>query len=210
MRKTLLLLCIGLLALAGCTNNPTAIKNLIVQPTPTPVPLPELAFPFSDPDAIERLAPFGEPNWSGTEPHNGIDLIIYASLDKTELVSPVSGTITKIEIRENPYSNPVNQLIVDVQISVTSVFTINLVIEPSTNTTATKNEQTAALSVSVHQTVSAGDRIGDLIVGEHGYPHLHYMVTHQNQAVCAHHYSSTAAKNTFLAIATRSSSEVCK
>ena len=35
-----------------------------------------LEFPFENPSDIKRLHSFGIPNWSGTQPHNGIDLIM--------------------------------------------------------------------------------------------------------------------------------------
>ena len=65
-----------------------------------------LDFPFANPGNIERMAAFGIPNWSGTEPHNGIDLIIYESLYGTRIISPTNGTIDSIDISENPYSHP--------------------------------------------------------------------------------------------------------
>jgi murein DD-endopeptidase MepM/ murein hydrolase activator NlpD len=214
MTKISIFLCLGLLFIAGCSNNPADStkweSTQAPNATATPTPVPLLAFPFSNPDIIQRLAPFGEPNWSGTLPHNGIDLIVNTTVANAELIAPISGTITKIDIRENPYSNPVNQLIVDVTLEASSSFIVNFVIEPSTTSTTTKNQQQASLSVAVDQTVTVGDRIGYLIVGELGYPHLHYMLSVDNQTVCAHHHSTTAAQATFNTIATRSSREICK
>ena len=40
-----------------------------------------LDFPFENPEDIQRLHSFGIPNWSGTEPHNGIDLILKTERD---------------------------------------------------------------------------------------------------------------------------------
>jgi len=168
-----------------------------------------LEFPFLIPGNIERLAAFGIPNWSGTQPHNGIDLILYTSLSSSKIISPAKGMVQSITASENPYSNPVNQLLLTVEVFVNYEWTIALVFEPGTANEGTKAAQMSAMKVQAGQLVEIGQEIGDLIVGELGYPHLHYMPMRNGQAVCAYSYSSDAAKRIFDDIATRSSSAIC-
>lgn len=159
-----------------------------------------LAFPFAEPGDIERLAAFGIPNWSGTEPHNGIDLIIYESLEKTRILTPTNGTVTGIEMSENPFSTPPNQLLLKITITVNSEWKICLVLEPGTVNAVTKSLQRNAVYVEEDQEVSVGQHVADLLVGEQGYPHLHYMVEKDDEAVCAYLHSSIPARQVFINI----------
>lgn len=156
-----------------------------------------LAFPFTTPADITRISAFGIPNWSGTEPHNGTDLIIDGALDRTEIISPTDGTVRAIQVSENPFSVPVGQLLLQVEIEVNAAWVVNLVFEPSTVDAGVKAAQQAAIDVVVGQEVRLGDRIGDLLVGTLGYPHLHYMVLMNDVPVCAHAHSSAAAQLVF-------------
>ena len=168
-----------------------------------------LEFPFSQVEDIDRIAAFGIPNWSDTEPHNGIDLIVNQNLEKSMVISPVKGTVKSIRMSENPYSNPVNQLILTVEIYVNKEWTVNLVIEPSAGDEATKTTQRNALRVNEGDVVDAWQEIGDLIVGEYGYAHLHFMVLKNDDPVCAYDYSSDQAKELYENIAERNDSEIC-
>ena len=163
----------------------------------TEFPFAPLEFPITRPADIARIAAFGIPNWSGTEPHNGTDLIIDDALTSTEIVSPTNGTVREISVSENPFSVPVGQLLLTVEIYVNATWTVNLVIEPSTVDEALKLAQQAALDVAVGQVISTGDRIGDLLVGTLGYPHLHYMVMMSNVPVCGYLHSSDSAQRVF-------------
>lgn len=160
-----------------------------------------LGFPFAAPSDIERMAAFGIPNWSGTQPHNGIDLIIYESLSSSRIISPTNGTIDSIEISENPFSSPANQLLLTIHIYINSEWTVALVIEPGTSDEALKTAQRNAVLVEEGDTVFRGQPITDLLVGEHGYPHLHYMILQNNTAVCGYKYSSVIAQQVFEDIA---------
>ena len=156
-----------------------------------------LEFPIENPDDIERIAGYGIPDWSGTEPHNGIDLIIYEHLSGTTIISPVKGTIREIKVSENPFSNPVGQLILSVEIYVNSHYSLFLVVEPGTANSDTKSYQLDALQVEENQIVTKGEVIGELLVGELGYPHLHFMMYKDDECVCAYSYASSAAKQIF-------------
>lgn len=164
-------------------------------------PFESLDFPFANPGNIERMAAFGIPNWSGTQPHNGIDLVIYEWLSGARIISPANGTIDAIEISENPYSHPVNQLILTIRIYINSEWTVSLVIEPGTSDDFTKTAQRGAVMVAEGDTVVRGQAIADLLVGEHGYPHLHYMILRSDQPVCAYTFSSAGARGIFEEIA---------
>lgn len=156
-----------------------------------------LEFPFEDPSAIERIAGFGIPNWSGTEPHNGIDLILYEYLTSAALMSPAQGTMRKIDVRENPYSNPEGQLIISIEIYVNKEYSVFLVIEPGTVDDDLRSDQMDALLVKEGQIIERGEVIGNLLVGELGYPHLHLMMNEGDKCVCAYFYSSSTAKQIF-------------
>ncbi len=156
-----------------------------------------LEFPIENPDDIERIAGYGIPNWSGTEPHNGIDLIIYEHLSSTTIISPVKGTIREIKVSENAFSNPFGQLILSVEIYVNSHYTVFLVVEPGTADSETKSNQIDALQVEEDQIVEQEEVIGELLVGELGYPHLHFMMYKDDECVCAYSYASSAAKQIF-------------
>jgi hypothetical protein len=161
------------------------------------------------PADIQRIAAFGTPNWSGKEPHNGIDLIVYQALSRSKIISPVKGTVKSIKISGNPFSNPVNQLMLQIDISVNSEWTVSLVFEPSTINEAIKTAQISAMKVQAGQVVDVRQEIGDLMVGDLGYAHLHYMLARDDQLVCPYTYSSDAAKEIFTEIATRSNSLIC-
>ena len=156
-----------------------------------------LGFPFSTPSHVVRLAAFGIPNWSDTEPHNGTDLVVDENLQSTKIISPTNGTIREINVSENPFSNPPNQLLLQVEISVNSEWTVVLVIEPSTVDEQLETNQIEAVQVEVGQSVVTGDEIADLLIGDLGYPHLHYMLLRNGEDVCAYKYSSESAKQIF-------------
>jgi hypothetical protein len=147
------------------------------------------------------MAAFGIPGWSGSEPHNGIDLIIDEALYNARIISPTVGTIDRIEMSENPFSHPVGQLLLHIDIYINSDWRVSLVIEPGTTDETTKNAQRAAVLVAEDQTIMVGTPIVDLLVGEHGYPHLHYGVYYNGQAVCAYAHSNTSARLIFENIA---------
>ncbi len=182
----------------SCDKNPASPSNF--EP---------LEFPFKTPSDITRMAEFGRPNWSGSEPHNGIDLVIDKNITSTKIISPTHGKIQSITVSENPYSNPPNQLILQVNIYVNSEWAVSLVFEPSTIDENLKAVQRNAIKVKDGQVVSTGDEIGDLLVGNLGYPHLHYMVMENGKFLCAYDYSSETAKQIFGGIANRSNSKIC-
>lgn len=153
-----------------------------------------LEFPFQDWRRIKRIAAFGVPNWSGSEPHNGIDLIVESP---ALIVSPTAGTVAQVKTSENPFSNPPGQLILTVEIYINSDWTVSLCFEPGTTDPTLKNQQKAAIAVSKGDRVAAGQAIGTLLAGEQGYVHLHYMVQNHSRAVCPYTYSSSSARTVF-------------
>ena len=160
-----------------------------------------LEFPFANPAAIVRMAAWGIPNWSGSEPHNGMDFQVAGHLTSTTITSPTAGEVRSVSSSENPFSHPAGQLMVTIAIRVNGEWTVDLVLEPSTSDPALKAAQLAAVRVHEGQTVSAGTPVADLLVGTLGYPHLHYMVERGTSTVCAYAHSSEAAKRTIEAIA---------
>ena len=155
-----------------------------------------LEFPFQDWHQVTRLAAFGVPNWSGSEPHSGIDLIVTAP---AVIISPTAGTIAAIETKENPYSHPVGQLILGIDIYINRQRTVSLAIEPGTTSAGLKSQQIAAILVQKGDRVQVGTVIGTLLVGEQGYSHIHYALQDGagHSPVCPYIYSSTAARTIF-------------
>ena len=191
MRTKRLLLAAGCglaLLLAGCDGGGGSSSARVFQP---------LEFPFSNPADIVRLSAFGIPNWSGTEPHNGIDLVVNEHLASVRIISPTAGEVTDISTSENPYSHPPGQLLATVEIRVNDEWTVDLVLEPGTADPALKAAQLAAILVSKGQEVAVGSPVADLMIGTLGYPHLHFMVEQNGEDVCAYAHSSAAARAVF-------------
>jgi len=179
------LLSFGLLTIGGCVVSIIDFE------------FNSLEFPIEDPQDVARMAAFGIPKWSGTEPHNGIDIIVDESLERTRINSPTAGIVARISASENPFSDPTGQLLVTIAIRVNGEWTVNLVLEPSTIDSAIRAEQLSAIMVSEGQEVAVGTPIADLLVGTLGYPHLHYMVLQNGEPVCAYAQSSATATAVF-------------
>jgi len=188
MLRNSLWVAVLVLSLIGCGGGEGGGLELSFQP---------LEFPLSNPENVTRIAAFGIPNWSGTEPHNGIDLVIDEGLTSTGIISPTAGQITRISSSENPFSDPPGQLLITIAISVNGEWTVNLVLEPSTADPDLRTAQLDAIQVSEGQEVQVGTPVADLLVGSLGYPHLHYMIEQNGQMVCAYPNSSEAAQAVF-------------
>ena len=188
----------------GSTTGPTQTATA----GPTATVFQPLEFPFSDPTAITRMAAWGIPNWSGAEPHNGIDFQINGQLTSTMIVSPAAGEVIAVSSSENSFSNPPGQLMISVGIRANEEWVVYLVLEPSTVNPSTKATQLAAVRVRTGQRVSVGTPVADLLVGTLGYPHLHFMVQRNHSNVCAYAQSSESAKRTIEAIARYPTSSV--
>ena len=182
------------------TNSVGAAVTKTTTVTVNPSFMP-LEFPFADPAVIARMASWGIPNWSGSEPHNGMDFIVRGEVASARIVSPTAGVVRSVSSSENPYSNPPGQLMVTISITVNAEWEVYLVLEPSSTDTATKAAQLAAVRVQPGQQVGVGTQVADLLVGTLGYPSLHYMVIRGNVNVCAYSHSSEAAKRTIETIA---------
>ncbi len=165
-------------------------------PPPAPRTFLPLEFPIADPRVVVKMASWGIPNWSGSEPHNGIDLVVDSRLTSTLITSPTAGEVRSVTSSENPFSHPVGQLMVTIAIRVNDEWTIDLVLEPGTVDPALKAAQLAGVRVQTGQTVSIGTPVADLFVGSLGYTHLHFMVERGNTNVCAYAHSSESAKRT--------------
>jgi hypothetical protein len=188
-----LFLVISLAACHSSKPNPTEDST----EDPTEYEFAPLSFPIAQPGDIVYLAAFGIPNWSGTEPHNGIDLVIDESLGRTRIISPTIGVVKGIAMSENPYSHPPGQLILTITVYVNSEWTVSFIIEPGTSNADVKTTQRNAVLVTEGQTVKPGDPVVDLLVGEFGHPCLHFMVIHGNTIVCAYLHSSPQAQSIY-------------
>ena len=192
MHKDSLILAAGCgLAVLFASCSTMDLSSVVFQP---------LEFPITSSGDIVRIAAYGIPNWSGSEPHNGIDFVVDEHLTSVRIISPTAGEVTAISTQENPYSNPPGQLLVTITIRINGEWTVHLVLEPGTVDPTLKTAQLAAVLVSVGQDVEVGAPVADLMVGMLGYPHLHYMVEHNGEAVCAYAHSSEAAQETFVSL----------
>jgi murein DD-endopeptidase MepM/ murein hydrolase activator NlpD len=171
------------------------LKDIIFAPGPNLDFLP-LEFPFRNWQQVTRMAAFGAPNWSGSEPHSGIDLIVTAP---AVIISPTAGTIAAIETKENPFSHPVGQLILGIDIYINSKRKVSMAIEPGTTSAGLKTQQIAAILVKKGDRVQVGTVIGTLLIGEQGYSHIHYSLQDGagHNPVCPYIYSSAAARTIF-------------
>ena len=163
---------------------------------------PELAFPISEPDRVEKLSAYHTPDWG--EPgvfHNGIDLVI--SEDVT-IVSPVAGTIVSLTENINPYAGNV---LFEIRIAVNWGWEVKLVLEPGFQDTVNNSLQSDMIDAVFGQHVEPGDELATLLFSTQ-YPHLHYMLLSFGLDVCAYNYSSAVAKSTFDTVALNSNSTI--
>jgi hypothetical protein len=162
----------------------------------TPQVFQPFEFPFADSSLIKRLAAWGIPNWSGTEPHNGIDFQLKDTVNSALILSPTAGQVIDVTAKTNEFSNPKGQLMVSIKILVNAEWSVDLVLEPGTTTEAGKAAQLAAVKVIKGQLLSVGTPVADLIRGDlpDPYVHLHFMVTRFGQNSCPYAYSSPTAR----------------
>lgn len=162
----------------------------------TPQVFQPFAFPFADASQIKRLAAWGIPNWSGTEPHNGIDFQLNESVNSALILSPTAGQVVEVNAKPNEFSDPKGQLLVSIRILVNAEWAVNLVLEPGTTSDAGKAAQLAAVKVVKGQMLSVGTPVADLLRGDlpNPYVHLHYMVERFGKNSCPYAYSSDPAR----------------
>ncbi len=163
---------------------------------------PNLEFPISETDRIERLSAYYTPDWG--EPgvfHNGIDLVIS---DDVTIISPVTGTITGLSEQINPYAGNV---LFEIMIAVNWASSVKLVLEPGFLDETNNSLQSTMIEAVFGQRVEVGDELATLLFSDN-YPHLHYMLSYFGSEVCAYNYSSSTAKSTFEAVALSSNSTI--
>ncbi len=159
-----------------------------------------LHFPVRTPGDIARVAAFGVPLGSGSEPHDGTDLFVHGHLRSTMIVSPANGTVKRIRVRKDAGANGTEEFLVEVEIFINPDWSVVLKFDPSTTDPRVRTAQVDAIRVRKGQRVAVGDDIGDLMVGERGYSSLHYSVLRGGRPVCARTCSSETAKKAFDAI----------
>ncbi len=159
-----------------------------------------LHFPVRTPGDIARVAAFGVPLGSGSEPHDGTDLVVRGHLRSTMIVSPANGTVKAVRVREEAVANGPEEFLVEVEIFIDPDWSVVLKFDPSTADPRVRTSQVDAIRVRKGQRVASGDDIGDLLVGELGYSNLHYSVLRGGRPVCARTCSSETAKKAFDAI----------
>ena len=152
---------------------------------------------FASASDVQGIRAFNIPNWSGTEPHNGIDMLVDPALARARVISPVDANVSSIRTSENPYSNPPGDLLLSVELYVNPEWSAVLVFEPVTADAGVKTAQRDAILVHEGDEVVTGSDIGDLLVGTPREAHVHYMLHRNGSPVCAYAFSSAAAKAQF-------------
>ncbi len=159
-----------------------------------------LLFPVRTPGDIARVAAFGVPLGSGSESHDGTDLVVRGHLRSTMIVSPANGTVKAVRVREDAGAKGPDEFLVEVEIFINPDWSVVLKFDPSTADPQVRTAQVDAIRVREGQMLAAGDDIGNLLVGELGYSNLHYSVLRSGRPVCARTCSSETAKKAFDAI----------
>ena len=153
----------------------------------TPPPSVELTFPFADPGVVTEIHNFALHPWSDDgETHSGMDIVpLYLDLAGTDgmrrvsIVAPADATV--VDYVEDTSGAGLTSYVYILEINTYWHLFMNF--EPQSEDAGTNAEQKASFDVAVGQTVSRGDKIGDLVVSkvhpEH-YPHLHFGVFYKD------------------------------
>ena len=149
-----------------------------------------LEFPFKNSEDVAGIRAFGIPNWSGTEPHNGIDIVLKENIPQTTILAPVTGVVTSITAKPNPFSHPPGKIIVGVTILVQPMKQVEFAFEPDSADPGVIETQKQAIVVHKGQRVKVGDVIGELINGGTDAAHIHLSVKDTGKDLCAYNYSS--------------------
>ncbi len=142
--------------------------------------------PFESLSDLVEVRCYGVYPWdeAGIETHGGLDLIPQhtdlgaGETRKVALVAPASGTIQ--DVRELSKEGKATAFLVTVSLNA-SWFAI-MVLEPQNLDPAIAAEQERSITVVTGQVVAQGDRIGDLVVTNVHYPHVHFTILYKDPA----------------------------
>ncbi len=138
-----------------------------------------LLLPYANLSELVEARCYGVDPWDEAtkEVHGGIDLIPRhtdlgpGETRKVGLVAPASGTIH--DVRELAKAGKATAFMLTVKVN--DYWFVGMVLEPQNLDPSVADEQRRSIAVQVGQTVQRGDRIGDLVVTNVHYPHVHFM-----------------------------------
>ncbi len=143
-----------------------------------------LILPYENLSELVEVRCYGVDPWDEAtgEVHGGIDLIAQhtdlgpGEMRKVGLVAPAAGTIYDLRWGDKPGKATAFLLTMELN----DYWFVTMVLEPQNFDPAVADEQSRSITVQAGQTVQRGDRIGDLVVTNVHYPHVHLMIYYKD------------------------------
>ena len=143
-----------------------------------------LRLPYASLSELVETRCYGVDPWDEVtkEVHGGIDLIPrHTDLGSGEtrrvaLVAPASGAIH--DVRE--LAKPGKATAFMITVKVNDYWFVGMVLEPQNLDPSIADEQRRSISVQAGQAVRRGDRLGELVVSNVHYPHVHFMIYYKH------------------------------
>lgn len=141
---------------------------------------PGLLLPYVNLSELVEVRCYGVDPWDEVtgEVHGGIDLIPQhtdlgpGETRKAGLVAPVSGTIH--DVRELAKTGKAVALMLTLKVN--DYWFVSMVLEPQNLDPSIADQQRRSIAVQAGQRVRRGDHLGDLVVTDVHYPHVHFMI----------------------------------
>ena len=164
-------------------NEDAAIDSRVRRHLRRPEPA-GLVLPYENVSELVEARCYGVDPWDDVtrEVHGGIDLIPRhtdlgpGQTRKVGLVAPASGTIS--DVRELSKAGKADAFMVTVKVN--DYWFVGMVLEPQNLDPSIADEQRRSVAVRAGDTVRRGERIGDLVVTNVHYPHVHFMIYYKN------------------------------
>jgi hypothetical protein len=143
-----------------------------------------LVLPYENLAELVEARCYGVDPWDDVtkEIHGGIDLIPRhtdlgpGQTRKVGLVAPASGTI--YDVRELAKTGKADAFMVTVKVN--DYWFVGMVLEPQNLDPSIADEQRRSIAVQTGDVVGRGDRIGELVVTNVHYPHVHFMIYYKD------------------------------
>ncbi len=143
-----------------------------------------LVLPYEDLSELVEVRCYGVFPWDAAtnETHGGLDLIARhtdlgpGATRKVGLVAPASGTI--YDVRELAKAGKATAFMLTVKVN--DYWFVSMVLEPQNPDPSIADEQRRSVTVQAGQAVRRGDPIGDLVVTNVHYPHVHFMIYYKD------------------------------
>ncbi|MBZ5587561.1 MAG: hypothetical protein LAO05_03290 [Acidobacteriia bacterium] len=143
-----------------------------------------LRLPYENLSDLVEARCYGVDPWDEAtgEVHGGIDLIPRhtdlgpGEMRKAALIAPAGGTIHDLRWGAKP--GKATAFILTMKLN--DYWFVTMVLEPQNFDPAVADEQGRSIAVQAGQAVRRGDRIGDLVVTNVHYPHVHFMIYYKD------------------------------